>query len=102
VTQGDVVATNPAANSPVKSGTAIELITSSGYCNVVVPNVVDQVQTAAQQAIAGQGLVPSFVTTSAGCTSATAGQVIAQSDAPGSSVQFGSTVVLSVCPASAG
>jgi len=101
VAQGDVVATVPAAAQPVKSGASVELITSSGYCNVVVPQVdgLGETQAQAQTALAAQNLVAAFVTGTTGCSAANAGDVIAQSAAPGTSVLYGATVTLTVCPA---
>jgi serine/threonine-protein kinase len=102
VTQGNVAATNPAKGSPIKAGTAVVLITSSGYCQVVVPNVEGQTQAAASSALSAQGLVPSFTSASAGCSAGNAGTVVSQSVAPGSSTLFNSTIDLSVCPGGAG
>jgi serine/threonine-protein kinase len=99
VAAGNVVSTNPVKTTPVKAGTAVELITSSGFCNVVVPSVIDQTQSAAQTALQGQGLTASFANATTGCSAATSGLVIAQSASPGSSVLYNSTVYLTVCPA---
>lgn len=102
VAQGNVAATNPAKGAPIKAGTSVVLITSSGYCQVVVPNVEGQTQAAASSALSSQGLVPSFTTAVAGCSTANAGTVVSQSVAPGSSTLYNSTVDLTVCPGGAG
>jgi serine/threonine-protein kinase len=51
VTKGSVAATNPSEGSQVATGQSIELITSSGYCDVIVPNVIGDTQAAATSAL---------------------------------------------------
>ena len=99
VTSGDVVASNPAAGSPVKSGSTVTLILSSGVCNVVVPNVVGDTQANATSQLKTQGLTGSFADGTISQCLTYSDQVINQGDAPGSSVPFNSVVPLTYCPA---
>ena len=100
MTTGLVVSTIPAAGAPVKAGAAIELVTSSGVCNVVVPNVVGEGQAAANSALTAQNLVGAFSDAPLGTCPVTEspGTVLTQSIAGGSSAPYGSTVNLTVCP----
>src|SRR5487761_1973000 len=95
---GLVVRSIPAAGQPVKSGTAIELVTSSGYCQVYVANVVGISKSQATSKLAGQGLVASYTPADPTlCVGSPIGTVVAQSVAAGSSAQYHSTVGLPVC-----
>ena len=101
ITNGSVVATIPPAGQQVKAGSAVELITSSGYCQVVVPNVIGMTETKASTALTNQGLVLGQVTTAdpTSCiTPGTSGTVATQSLAPGSSTLYNSSVDITVCP----
>ncbi|MEI8147883.1 MAG: Stk1 family PASTA domain-containing Ser/Thr kinase [Actinomycetes bacterium] len=100
--EGSVVATEPAIGQPVSAGTAIKLVLSSGYCSVVVPNVVSLSKTAATSAMEAQGLVVSVTTLAASnpVCSGHLGQVVAQDIAPGASTIYNSPVTLTYCPAS--
>lgn len=96
-----VVRSIPAVGQPVKSGSAIELVTSSGYCQVYVANVVGISQSAATAKLAGQGLVASYMPADPTlCIATPIGTVVAQSVPAGSSAQYHSKVVLSVCDGS--
>jgi len=96
-----VVRTIPAQGQPVTSGSSIELVTSSGYCQVVVPNVVGITQSEAKTKLAGQGLVSSYMAADPTlCTGSPIGTVVEQSVAAGSSALYHSTVILSVCDGS--
>ena len=100
ISQGNVVSTLPTTGTLVKSGTAIELITSSGYCQVVVPTVTGQTQAAAVTTLQGDGLQSSVTDAPSNlCTDpTTAGTVVIQSVAGGSQALYDSTVDLQVCP----
>jgi serine/threonine-protein kinase len=101
VASGLVVRTLPPSGTEVKSGTQIELVTSSGVCNVVVPSVVGRTQTAAQAAMSSQGLQTSVSAADPTlCTPGQIGTVLAQSANPGSLAPYNSTVDLSICDAS--
>jgi beta-lactam-binding protein with PASTA domain len=85
----------------VDAGTQIRLITSSGVCNVVVPDVTGFTLGAAQSAMTGDGLQtsPSAADPTL-CTPAQVGTVISQGSSPGSSVPYNSTINIAVCDAS--
>ncbi len=101
VQSGLVLATVPAAGSPVTANTAVELITSSGYCQVVVPTVVGQTQKAANTTLNEQGLVLGQVTQAdpTSCASPSlSGTIASQSLAPGTLAPYDSSVDVTVCP----
>jgi beta-lactam-binding protein with PASTA domain/tRNA A-37 threonylcarbamoyl transferase component Bud32 len=100
VASGLVVNTNPAPNTQVTAGSAVELITSSGFCKVVVPSVIGRGLTAATNIFKAQGLLLGQVTTSTDplCTPVNSGFVNTQSVAPGSSALFNASVDVTVCP----
>ena len=101
VASGLVVNTIPAIGTLVKSGTAIELVTSTGFCQVVVPNVVGDTTSAASSALTAQGLLNSqSAADPSTCAPTQVGTVVNQSAAPGSQVPYNSTVYLTVCDAS--
>jgi len=97
---GLVVATSPAQSTLVSAGQAVELITSSGYCNVIVPTVTGETQSQAQAALTAptEGLIPSYTPAPASeCSPENQGTVLAQSVPGGSSVLYDSTITLTVC-----
>ena len=100
VAAGLVVATNPAANQPVKAGSAVVLITSSGVCKVLVPNVIGRTTTGASAALKSDNLTlgSDTVSTSLACTPAQSGFIDSQSPAPGLNAPFGSPVDVTTCP----
>ena len=102
IDQGLVVASEPAFGQPVTSGTAIKLILSSGYCSVVVPNVVGFSKAAATTSMQNQGLVVSVTTLSLADSNCdgNAGEVIRQDIQPGASTLYGSAITLTYCPPS--
>jgi beta-lactam-binding protein with PASTA domain len=96
------VATDPAIGQPVAAGAAIKLLLSSGYCSVVVPNVVGFSKTSATTSMQNQGLIVSVTTLAASnplCTDHP-GEVIDQDLSPGASTLYNSPVTLTYCPAS--
>jgi len=99
ITSGLVMATNPKAGTPVTGGSAVQLIESSGVCQVVVPSVLGDTQAQATTAINHQGLVPAFTTADSSlCTSsAQDGTVVSQSAQPGTSVPYNTTIDMMVC-----
>ena len=98
VASGLVVSTMPAAASQVTAGTSIEPITSSGVCQVVVPNVVNLSQSAATSQLTAQGLMSAVAPADpTQCLTVPPGTVVTQSDDPGSEVPYNSTVDLTVC-----
>ena len=95
VAAGLVISQNPAAGAAVPFGSTVALVVSTGVCNVNVPNLAGQTQTAAGTALAGAGLATGAVTQQCSNTVA-AGLVISQNPAAGAAVPFGSTVALVV------
>ena len=101
VTSGLVVGTAPAAGQPVKAGTPVELITSSGNCYVVVPNVIGRAQSGASSILAAQGLLLGQSTPApptACLTPASSGTIATQSLPPGSSAPYNTSVNVTTCP----
>ncbi len=101
VSSGLVLATVPAAGSQVKAGQAIEFVISSGFCQVVVPNVIGDNETQAQTALQAQGLVLGQVTQAlpTDClTPEQSGLIATQSLSPGSSALYNSSVDVTICP----
>jgi serine/threonine-protein kinase len=98
VAQGLVVSTMPAANAQVQAGSTVQLVTSSGVCQVIVPNVINLSQSAATASLTSQGLTSTVISADPTlCVTSAVGTVVAQSDQPGSSVPYNSSVQLSVC-----
>ena len=96
-----VVRTLPAGGTQVKGGTAVNLITSSGYCQVYVRNVVGFTQSAASTALKQQGLLPSFTAADpTTCLTSSVGTVSSQSIPGGTPAPYRSTVVLYICDGS--
>jgi len=100
ISQGLVIATDPVAGALVTSGTAIKLVISSGFCQVVVPNVVNDTENAATAALENVGLQPAYsLDVTVTCQPGEPPTVTTQSVSPGSSVAYGATVSLAVCQA---
>jgi hypothetical protein len=95
VSTGSVISQSPASGTGVLDGSAVNLIISSGPPQVAVPNVVGQTQAAAGSAIIGAGLVVGTVTPQSSAT-VTAGEVISENPAAGTSVAVASDVNLVV------
>jgi serine/threonine-protein kinase len=97
---GDVVSSVPAAGAPVSAGDSVELITSTGVCQVMVPNVVGFTSSQAQAAMTNANLVAAFEQAPQGTCPPTeaAGTVLSQNVAPATEAPYGSTVDLTVCP----
>ena len=104
VASGTVISQNPAAGVSVASGSAVNLVVSSGPAppattTVSVPSVVGETQAAATSVITGDKLVVGTVTTQSSATAS--GTVISQSPAAAASVASGSAVNLVVSSGSA-
>jgi beta-lactam-binding protein with PASTA domain len=93
VAAGVVISESPTAGSSVSTGTAVNLVVSSGPPPVEVPSVVGDTQSAATAELLSVGLVAGAITTQSSDTVA-AGDVISQSPAAGASVGTGSAVSL--------
>lgn len=101
VASGLVISTNPVVGTQVKAGTSIILITSSGFCNVYVPDVIGSTQSAAESTMQSQGLQTSVSSADPTlCSPSQIGTVLSQNPSGGSSVLYNSTVDLSVCDTS--
>ncbi len=101
VAQGLVVGTNPAAGSQVTSGTAIQLITSSGGCPATVPYLLGRLSTTAQSLLQSAGfVVVEDVAPANLCTNSQVGSVVTQSVHPGFSAPYGSTITIQYCATS--
>ena len=100
VPAGSVISQNPLAGATVASGSAVDLVVSTGPAPVLVPNVVGLTLAAANIAISGANLVGGAVTTQPSAT-VPVGIVISQTPLAGSSVAPGSAVnvILSSGPA---
>jgi serine/threonine-protein kinase len=100
VSTGDVASQSPQAGTQVPPQKAVDLVVSSGPCSATVPNVVGDMQGAAQSAISSTpGLMPTVVQVD--CATGQPGTVESQSPQPGTVLNppFPQTVTLSVCSA---
>jgi beta-lactam-binding protein with PASTA domain len=95
VASGSVISQSPTSGTNVNSGSAVNLVISSGLPQVSVPSVVNLTQANASTAITGASLVVGTVTTATSST-VTSGLVISQSPASGTNVNSGSAVDLVV------
>jgi serine/threonine-protein kinase len=97
---GDVVSTVPAAGALVRGGDGIELITSTGVCMVLVPNVVGFDSNTANSSMTASHLVAAFSDAVIGTCQPTQapGTVFSQTPLGGTMAPYGSTVDLTVCP----
>src|SRR5437667_7250435 len=98
VASGNVISESPAAGTSVASGSAVNLVVSSGApppTQIAVPNVVGQTQAAATSALTSAGLTAGTVTQQSSTTVAS-GNVISESPAAGTSVASASAVNLVV------
>jgi serine/threonine-protein kinase len=102
VNPGLVIGTNPPAGSLVKEGQAIQLELSSGTCNVVMPNVINDTEAQADTSLESQGLTASYSPDpTAQCQPGAVPTVASQTNAPGTNVKYGSTVDLTICQTTA-
>jgi serine/threonine-protein kinase len=101
IATGNVAATIPPAGTSIKAGSAVELITSSGVCQVTVPNVSSPMVStnSALETLHAQGFVvatPILTQTLLGCLNS--GDINTQSPAAGTLVPYGTTITLTACP----
>lgn len=98
VARGLVVSTIPVAGALVSANSTVKLIVSSGYCQVVVPNVVNDTVAEASAALSAQGLSPQYSTDPVNVCPAGAPQTVTtETPSGGSSATYGSTVDLALC-----
>jgi eukaryotic-like serine/threonine-protein kinase len=95
---GQVIATEPPAEADVQEGHLITLVVSSGPAPVRVPDVTGQSLEAAEATLTNSELALGTITKRVSA-SQTAGTVLAQSPATGSSVRAGTKVNLTVAQA---
>jgi beta-lactam-binding protein with PASTA domain/tRNA A-37 threonylcarbamoyl transferase component Bud32 len=93
-TQGTVLSTSPTSGTTVKVGSSVTLIVSSGPSNVVVPSVIGQTQINAGVTLGNKGL--NATPGASQPSQQPAGIVIDQNPSPGTSVQPGSSVTITV------
>jgi len=93
-----VVSTVPQAGALVSANTTVKLIVSSGYCQVVVPSVINDTVAQASQALSQAGLEPQYSTDPVIVCAAGAPQTVTtQTPSGGASATYGSTVDLALC-----
>jgi len=98
VTRGLVVGTLPAAGTQVTAGSKVQLVISSGYCQVLVPLVTNQQVAAAQAALVAQGLlVVENQAPASLCSNVANGTVVSQSVGGGQYALYNSTITLQYC-----
>jgi serine/threonine-protein kinase len=98
VAHGLVVSTDPVAGTLVSANTTVQLIVSSGFCQVVVPSVVNDTVVQASAALSQQGLSPQYSNDPVNVCAAGAPQTVTtETPSGGSSVTYGSTVDLALC-----
>jgi|CXWL01.1.fsa_nt_gi RHS repeat-associated protein len=95
VPAGNVISQSPGSGVSVNSGSAVNLVISSGSVQVATPNLVGLTQSVAQTAIISAQLTVGTISTQSSNT-VPAGQVLSQSPAAGVSVALGSGVNLVV------
>jgi beta-lactam-binding protein with PASTA domain len=93
VPSGSVISQNPTAGTSEPSGSAVNLVLSSGPAPVAVPNVVNTTLAAATSTLKAAGLVVG-TTTQQASTVVSAGNVISEKPAAGTKVAAGSAVNL--------
>jgi beta-lactam-binding protein with PASTA domain/predicted Ser/Thr protein kinase len=99
VAQGKVIGTEPPAGTELQVGSPVSVLVSSGPAQVRVPDVSGDSRNGAEAALTAVGLAVGTVSEQVS-TGQTAGSVLSQSPAAGSSVGAGSKVSLTVAKAS--
>ena len=100
---GLVVKTFPAQGSPVNVNTAIELITSSGFCKIQVPSVIGELQSQGTAILTADHFSPETSPQDPStCSPSQVGTIVGQSTPPtiGSFVPYNTHIIISVCFAS--
>lgn len=95
VPSGEVIGTSPAVGTPVKPGSTVNLIVSTGPARLAVPSVVGDTQQAAVSTLQGDGFTVS-IQYAAVTNPNDSGVVLRQSPAAGTKAAQGSTVDLLV------
>jgi eukaryotic-like serine/threonine-protein kinase len=98
---GLVVGSNPAVGAFVNAGDQVSLITSTGYCKVRVPSVIEESQAQATATLRGEAFqVNVSPTDPATCSPAQVNTVTSESPFVGTFVPYKSVITISVCDAS--
>jgi beta-lactam-binding protein with PASTA domain len=98
---GDIVSTFPAAGSLVNPGDQITLTTSSGYCKVLVPSVIDESQAQATLTLKNAHLqVQVSPQDPSTCSPSQVGTVFQEIPGVGAHVPYNSNITIFVCEAS--
>jgi len=99
--QGSVISQSPQAGTSVPAGTQVSLVLSSGYCPVIVPDIVGLEYTEAENQIISSGLTLGDIEYICDNT-IPENSVISQNPTAGTEVPFGTSVNLSIstgpCP----
>jgi serine/threonine-protein kinase len=101
-----VEASNPAVGTLVNPGTQIDLITSTGYCNVQVPSVLQEKQGVATATLTADHLTVNVAPTDpTTCSPSDVGRVTNETNAQGvpvigNYVKYNSSIIISVCESS--
>ncbi|MDE3064516.1 MAG: Stk1 family PASTA domain-containing Ser/Thr kinase [Acidobacteriota bacterium] len=100
VKSGLVATTTPGPYTMVKANSAVTLVISTGNCPVVIKNVIGDTTGQASAVLTAQGFVMGTETTSTSptCSTATSGLIDSQNPVGGSTVPYGSSVDVTVCP----
>jgi beta-lactam-binding protein with PASTA domain len=98
-----VEASNPPIGSLVNPGTQVDLITSTGYCNVQVPSVLQETQAVATSTLKAAHLNVSVAPTDPStCSPSDVGLVTNETNANGvpvigKYVKYNASIIISVC-----
>jgi beta-lactam-binding protein with PASTA domain/predicted Ser/Thr protein kinase len=101
-----VEASNPKVGTLVNPGTQVDLITSTGYCNVRVPSVLDETQGVATATLKSYHLTVNVAPTDPStCSPGQVGQVTNETNAQGvpvigDYVKYNASIIISVCESS--
>ncbi len=95
---GEVSGSSPPAGTGISRGSSVNLVISTGPCQVVLKNVVTQTQAAATTVLQGQGVTVATATTNS-CQGANDGDVVSQNPPAGTQVNLPATVTITVCSA---
>ena len=102
VANGLVTAALPTPGTTVPTGSAVALTISTGVCQVVVPDVTGQDTATAIASLQSLGLAATTSAFGGDPTTCVANTIALMDTTAGSSVNYGSTINLEICPSSAG
>jgi serine/threonine-protein kinase len=93
---GRVIRTDPLGDTAVAPGSTITVFVSTGRALIVVPNVIGRDATAGSSELAARGFFVSAIDQTLPEGDPTDGQIVAQSIAPGTSVEPGSAITITI------